>query len=162
MGKSYGPIIYNRCKKQFVEENESPEIIAEDLKGKPSVATIRKWAKTKDRSGKDWYNYRENFKEQQYDAISPERLEKKLMDRIYTIASDEKLDSKGGDLLSKILKALKEVTDPSYQVHVMFAMLKEFIDHLKKYYPDLVTKELLESIRSYKDYKRSKLEGIRK
>ncbi len=155
--------IYNECKRIFVQENKSPRDTAKQSDEFPCWQTIRNWATKKDGEGKTWYDCREDYKNDQYTRVSPRQLANKILERISNALQTYKEgDSKSADELVKLSRLMERVVDKKLQIHTMFDMLTDYVRHLKKYYPDLMAgdtgKQILESIRDFKNNLRSRLE----
>jgi hypothetical protein len=149
---------YNICKRMFIEENMSPKSISEEMGGKPAETTLQNWAKKKDRKGKTWFDYRDKYRADSYEQASPEAMARKILDRINVILSKTDFTTKDADALAKLQKALEKITDPRYQIPVMFDMLTEFTLFMKSDYDHLLNKEMIMAIRHFKNKLRKRLE----
>jgi len=158
--KRYSPEMVNEAKLLYIQKGMTLKQLAEYFGEKgPSIQTFSNWAKRKDKHGKTWHDYREEFQEKKYNELSPRNMAMKIMDKIWEALNSDMDLSKLGDLLAKTQKSLEKLTDPVYQVPVMYQMLQDLILHAKKNYPDIVTEDFLECIRSFKNSIRSRLEN---
>jgi len=151
----YGPKIKAEARRLYVQDGLSPRRIAEELSG-PSWQTIDNWRRKKDRNGKTWIDYREEEMLRQYEAVSPENLARKILQRIYDLLGN--YTDKTPDDLAKLTATMKKIVDPKYQIHIMFSMLTDEVKFAKKYYPKIVDDKFLSMIRDFKNFLRGRLD----
>lgn len=153
---------YNRCKKAYVQENKSPRTIASEMNNKPSWQTIENWRKKKDKKGKNWTDYKEEYKINQYSAVSPQKLATNILQEISDALEDYKGGAKKADELVKLSKLMERLVDKKLQVHVALDTLEDYIRHIKKYFPELLKGDtgnhLLESIKDFNMVLRKRLD----
>jgi hypothetical protein len=155
---SYPEEIYYEIKKLFIRENKTATEISGIYNKKPPEQTISLWAKQKDKKGKTWYDLRMEFRDKQYAEVSPKSLANKILQRINEIMNEDWTD-KTADQLVKLQSSLEKLTSAKYQVPVMYYMLSEYVDYMRKYHKKMVSKKFLETIRDFKNYLRSRLES---
>lgn len=159
MGKRYDAHTYNEAKRLFVEEEKSPREISLAFSGRPSWQTVQKWTHDLDSEGRDWKELREEFRNTNYENISPQQQAKKILEKINEILHNEdKWDVKHADALSKLQKTFEKIVDVKYQIPVMFQLLTDLLKYLKKYYPEFVTEDFLSAIRDFKNYLRGRID----
>ncbi len=89
MPKPYPATIINEIKRLFVQEGKSPREIEKIYDGTPTHQTIENWAKKKNRDGKTWYELRDDWRDDQYMAISPKALAAKILTQVNAEMSSE-------------------------------------------------------------------------
>lgn len=157
MAKHYDSGIRIEARRLFVQEEKEPHEIARIFKHRPSANTIMKWAKEKNKDGKDWFDQRREWEENEYEKISPRNIAGKILGRIDQILSKDKFGSKDADALAKLQKNLEKITDVRYQIPVMYQLLTEFMSFLKLHHRDLITPSLVEGFKDFRTEIRKKL-----
>ena len=157
MGRTYNAKIYNECKRMFVEQNMSPAAIADFKQGKPSKQTVSLWAKKKDRQGRDWHDLRLAYRDKMYEAISPQNIAAKLMDRLMDLLSEENWNEKSADQLAKLHSTLQKVLEPRYQIPTMYHMLSEMLKFFSAHYPQIVDKNFKFAVQDFKNHLRASI-----
>lgn len=149
----YSNDIAAECRRLFIEKGLSVRTISKQFSGAPSETTIKKWAKTSDDNGFNWYDYRDEYQSSMIENLSPEKQAAKLMERVnYLLNSDvSEWDHKVGDELSKLRIFMARVLDKKYQLPAMYEVLKKLIEFLKVRYPGIVTAELVNAVRHFKN-----------
>ena len=74
-------------------EGKSLAEITKLLSGKPSKATIGRWSKIKDKTGKTWDDYRDEFRNRQYERLSTRDMAQKIFDQISILLQSEKVNA---------------------------------------------------------------------
>lgn len=144
----YKPEILIDCKRLFIQEGLSALEISKRFNGKPSHQTIINWSKKE-----GWENERKNFQNSQYEKLSPKSLAEKILKKIELVLEtpDKKFTTKDADALAKLQSSLVKITDSKYQIPALYQALTEFVKFLKHNYPQLLTTELLNAIRHFKN-----------
>jgi hypothetical protein len=142
------------ARKLFVEKNMSFIKISELFQGRPTPQIIAVWAK---KSKPTWQEERIKNEQRYYERISPNVVAQNLYEKIATILARENFNSQDADALAKLHKTLETIINPSYQIPIMYQVLKEFIDFMKSNYPKLITDNLINSIRHFKNELRERL-----
>lgn len=156
--KRYPPKVIANCKELLVCEGWSPRKISDFYDGEPYWQTVQNWANEEDpETGKNWYDEQKEFMDSQINSVSPKMLSQKLLQRMWEAANDPEFSDGTADRISKLMKNWTQATDPANRIPVLYEFLEEQIDFLKKYHKPLVTKDLLEALRDYKNYQRNKL-----
>lgn len=153
--KRYPPEIIAQAKRFFIYEGWGFEKISEFFDGSPHAKTISNWAEEKDPDGKTWYDLRKEYTESIVHAVTPEMIEQKYQQRIYEELTDPNWSNKNSDSLAKLQVQFAKITDPARQIPVMYSFLTQLVQYMKKYHPDLVTKELLQAVTDFKNLKRN-------
>ena len=152
---------YNEAKRLYIQEGMSPRKISQDFNGHPAWQTIENWRKKKDVLGKTWSDLRDDFRDNQYSAISPQKLASAILEKISKALEDYEGGSKSADELVKLSKLMERLVDKKLQIHTMFDMMTDYIKFLQKNYPKLmekqIGKEILASVRDFKNNLRSRL-----
>src|SRR5699024_5672904 len=142
--KRYPVEVIANAKKLYVYDNWSFKKISKFYDGQPHWQTLQNWAEEEHpETGKTWEQERQDYFDSVVHQISPQQIKELYMKRIYEVLSDPKFNTKHSDSLRKLQKDFREMTDPGNQIPVVYAMLTEFINYLKQYHNDLLTKELL-------------------
>lgn len=142
-------------KQLFVQEQRSPDFIAKLLKDRPSANTIKSWADKK-ADGKTWWDERKEFEKDEYENISPKRLTQKILKRVSDLLDKPDFSS---DALAKELSALKKISDPENQIHVMYQMLTDFMVFIREQRPQLLNEELTDVFRDFRTHIRKTLDA---
>lgn len=145
----------------FVQEGLSAKEIARRFKGKPSAQTVSNWASEKRKDGSlTWNEERDDLERQAYENMSPEAQAQKILKRINFILNKDitKFNTKEADALAKLQKLMERVIDKKYQIPMMFELLTKFTEFLKDNYQELLSDEMLNAIKHFKNYKRKQLE----
>jgi hypothetical protein len=154
MPKPYPATIINEVKRLFVQEGKSPRDIEKIYDGNPTHQTIENWAKKENRDGKTWYALRDDWRDDQYNAISPKALASKIISQI---SGEMSSDNFSADRLAKLVRALERITEATYQLPAMYEMLTDFLAYLKQHYPHLLTEDLVAAVREFKNSLRGRL-----
>jgi len=127
--------------------------ISNQFGGAPSPQTITNWANTPDSDGLSWLDQRNSFAQKEYEKLSPQSQAQKILERINLLLqkSPEKFTTKDADALAKLQKVMEKLVDKRYHLPVMFNLLTDFLNFLKINYPLLITPELINSVRHYKN-----------
>lgn len=158
--KRYPPETIAQAKRFFIYEGWGFDKISDFFDGSPHSKTISNWAEEENSDGKTWYNLRQEYTDSIVNAVTPEMIENLYLKRIYETLSDPNWSTKNSDSLRKMQRDFSEITDPGRQIPVMYSILTQLIDFLKKYHSDLLTKEFLQAVTEFKNIKReSFLEG---
>lgn len=152
MGKRYSPEVIANCKKLYVYDNWSFKKISDFYEGSPHHQTVQNWAEEY-----DWEKDRTDYVDSIIHQITPKQIEQLYLKRIYEVLSDPGFTPKDSDALRKLQLDFRDITDPASQLPVVYAMLSEFIDYIKKYHSAMLTESLLNLFRDFKNYQRSKL-----
>ena len=144
--KGYNPKIQNTAKKMYIEDGKSAVEIAKHFKGKPTAQTILNWA-----SKENWEQLKLDFRNRQYEKLSPKTLAEKILSKIEKLVSieNDQFTTKDADALAKLQKSLSNLTDSKQQLPAMFQMLTDFGNFLKEKYPSLLTPELIRAIKEF-------------
>jgi len=126
--------------------------ISELFQGRPTHQIIALWAKKG-----NWKKERQDYEQRYYEKISPNVVAQNLYEKIAVILARKNFSSKDADALAKLHKTLGVIINPSYQLPIMYQVLKEYIDFMKRNYPKLITDELINSIRHFKNELRERL-----
>jgi len=158
--KVYTTATKNEAKLLYIEKEMTFNGISNYFGGKPSKQTIKNWSDKKDKYGKTWGDYRAERAEHKYVELSPQNMASKILEKLWSLLNDPAIDpGKLPDALAKMQKGLKDLTDPKYQIPVMYQMLQDYILYCKKQHHELVTEEFLESVRAYKNHIRARLDN---
>lgn len=145
------------ARRLWVEESKGPTDISRTFGGKPTPQTVLNWANVPDDQGKTWDDYRAERADALIASTSPETLALNLMARVQQLASQPSLDPKQADALAKYVSSLRKLTDPAYQLGMVYQTLTGFLDFLRSQYPDVVTDPLIGAFRDYKNESRRRL-----
>ena len=158
--KRYPPEIIANCKKLYVYDNWSFRKISDFYDGSPHWQTVQNWAEEEHpETEKTWEEERQEYIDSIVHQITPDKIKQLYMQKIYETLTDPDFNTGHSDSLRKLQKDFREMTDPGNQIPVVYAMLTEFVNYLKQYHNDLITEELLNAIRDYKNYQRNKLQN---
>ena len=155
MTAHYKAATYNLAKQIFVEEGKTPRDIADHFGNKPTHSTVGRWAKAPDRNGKSWYDYRDEYRNNQYEQLSTQDMVQKIFNEIRRALNADKVDA---DQLVKLTKSLERLAEPKFHIHIMFQMLTELLDFIKAHYQDLATEQMASAIGDFKNHLRNRLE----
>lgn len=157
---NHDTVTYAEAKRLLVFEGKTPREVSEELGGSPSASTVWRWAKHVDADGKSWLDLQREHRDEQYRANSPARIAADVQDLIEQLRADRGLDPvKKADALAKLTASLTKLTRPEHQLPAMYHMLEELVKHVRRHYPALFSKELLEMVRDFKNVLRQRVEG---
>lgn len=162
MSKRINDDHYNEAKRLFIEEQLGPKKISELMGGVVHRNTVQNWSKKKDKSGKTWFDYREERRMQKYERLTPRRRADKILEQIdYYLNLDpvEFNNEKAWDALSKLNKQFKDITDESFYFPYLLEMLTDLSTFLQKSHPDLATPDLMRAILDFKNIKKNSILG---
>lgn len=145
------------ARRLWVEEGWTATAISRHFGGSPVPQTILNWAGAPDQHGKTWDDYREERVDALFGDASPANLSRRILDQIAKLLEQPSLDTKQADALSKYQRAFKELIDPVYQVSMIYQALTDYLAFCRTHYPELVNRELIESIRDFKNEARRRL-----
>lgn len=145
------------ARRLFVDEEQSVTSISERFGGNPVPQTILNWACKKDADGKTWYDYREERIQRIYVQTSPGELARKVLGQIDRLLSTDGFDTGKADQLSKLSKFLKEFIDKEYHVSMIYEVLEDFLSFCQQHHNALLTRELVDAIRDFKNERRDRL-----
>ena len=159
----YGSDVKHGCRRQFVEEEMSPEAISEAMGGKPSAATVYRWAGPKPKDGEPpadgtWWAEREAHNEELYRNASPAGLLRDVAALIDDVRSSDAIPTKKADALSKLASVVDKLSRPEMQLPVMYHVLEELARFVKKHQPDLFDRDFLLLLRQFKNHLRLRVE----
>jgi len=154
----YAESLKVEVKHLFVDKEMRVKDIAKYYDNHPCKMTIERWSRKKDQHGKTWIQYRRERAEQKYLEMSPRSMANKILEKLWALLNDPDVDAgKLPDALWKLQKGLEKLTDPKYQIPVMYHMLQDYILYCRKNHIDVVDEAFLESVRDYKNHIRSRL-----
>jgi len=152
MAKQYNPHTRVEVRRMFVQECLSAKAIARHFKNRPATNTITNWSQEKDEFGKTWEDERKEYEQQQYELISPKGIAAKILTQIGAILNKHDFNTKDADSLAKLQASLQKLTDPSYQIPIMYSMLTDFLNFLKASYPGMVNQDIIDVFREFKSH----------
>jgi hypothetical protein len=160
--RRYKESLWLEAKRLFVEQEMPSSSISKHYNGRPTKAAIDLRAKKIDpRTQKNWYDERRELIELKMVQMSPQAMRNKIFAKLWNVVNDDEVTgSKFADSLSKIQKSISEMMHPSNQVPVMFWVLEDYVRFCQKKYPSVVTEDLVQSLRDYKDHLRAEKLGI--
>jgi hypothetical protein len=147
----FSATVYNEAKRLFIEEELSLHQISARFNGHPSAPAIHKWSKIPDNDGKTWKDYKLAYRDELYNMVSPQAIAVKILDNIQKLLNNENFGTKDADALAKLQKSMQKITDPKYQIPVMYSMLTDQMKFFQKHYPQIVNKDLVDAIRHFKN-----------
>ncbi len=147
-------------KLMFVQQGKSALEISKHFGSKPSVQTIINWSKKKNSEGVSWEDEREQFEVEEYESLSPQSQAKKILRKINVVLSksDRSFTTKDADALSKLQKSMEKLIDKKFQIPTMFKLLTHFLEFLSANYKNLVTAELINATRHFKNVLKEEME----
>jgi len=156
MPKKHSDHIKNVCKMMIVQRHMDAAAVSRELGGKPSAKTIERWMYTKatrgQNKGKNWIDLRDEQTTNEYELLTPETLAFRIMEDIKALYQNPDLSpERRADALVKLYKPMEKLLEPKLRVNALFATLKDFVDFLHRNHPDLISDELMNAIREYKD-----------
>lgn len=156
---NYGPEIKAKCKDMLVREGLNVETISQRMKGRPHQNSIRKWARKKE-NGKTWYDLRNEYQDMLYENLSPQSQAEKILQRINFVLQKDlsQFSTADADSLAKLQKMMERVVDKKFQIPMLYELLTKLIEFLKSNYKELVTKELINAVRHFKNELKNELE----
>jgi hypothetical protein len=126
----------------------------------PKKSTIANWAHKRDTKGRTWDDYKKEVQEQKLLQMSPEGMARMALQRHWELLNDQSLKGqKLGDALVKSSKTLEKLTDPRMQLQARLQALVDFMAWLKNDKPELVSPDLLEAFREFKNRIFSQISG---
>lgn len=137
-GKAKGDRQYNSrtiaiAKVLYVDECKTLEQISDHFGGKPSKSTIEKWAKDRDREGKDWNDYRYEKAQELYRNLAPSERVRILHQKLDEVLSQKVGDpGKFADAVKKITSAITEIIDPRMNLPVIFQALDDLVGYVER------------------------------
>jgi len=151
--KRYPPQIRAEAKSMLVCEGKSAKEIAELYDHEPCVQTILNWAAHKNKEGKNWYDIRDEYEHNKYEALSPKGLAFKILNKINMLLNTDnsKFGVKDADAIAKLRVSLEKLTDKKYQIPMMYEVLTLFVKFLKQHYPEVVNGNFLNAVRHFKN-----------
>lgn len=156
----YGPKIRAEVKQLFVKEGWNYFKIAAKYHFHPAHNTIELWAKKEQSNGLTWLLEKEQYENLVYENLSPQALAEKILQRIHFILQKDvtQFSDKDSDSFSKLMKGMERLVDKKFQIPMLYEMLTKFVDFLKDNYKGLVTEELINAVRHFKNELKSELE----
>jgi hypothetical protein len=149
---SYDLDTYNRAHIEFVEKGYSPRKISDEMGGSPHHQTIRQWAKKPNKkTGKDWYDEREELRQKKYESSSPQAITLKILDKINDLLKVENFTPKDADALAKLQSSLNKIVDRKFQIPVMFDMLENLVRFARNRHPKVCDDDFIIMIREFKN-----------
>jgi hypothetical protein len=155
---NYSPNIYAECKRQFIHEGKSFHAISKAMGGKPVAQTINNWSRTPDENGRDWFDLRKEYADAIFENASPSNIATRLLQEINKILDAPEIDTKKADAVAKFSKVLRDVTEPVFQMHVIYQTLSDLVAFAQDEYPEtLKNKRFFELIRDFRTHCRGRL-----
>ena len=152
--KRFPPEVIAQSKRFFVYEGWGFEKISDFFDGSPHSKTLSNWSEDPDPDGKTWHQLREEYIESIIHSVTPEQIQQKYFERIYTILNDPNFSTKDSDSLAKLQKNFSQITDPTRHLPVMYSVLTQLVEFIRKYYPDQINKDFLKAVTEFKNLKR--------
>jgi|GEM_PF-3191705 len=150
----------NTARMMFIDEEKNPLTISRHFRGHPTRQTVSYWANRKDEHGKTWYDYRKAKADANYLQMSPQNVATALMDKMQQLLNDPGMEvSKFADAAYKLIAILEKVSDPQFQVPVLYFFLEDFVKFAQRRSTSVVTSEFLDMAEAYKNHVRGRLNG---
>jgi len=158
----YGPKVKAEIHKEFVE-GKPATVISKEFRNKPTAQQILNWAHAKDReTGKNWFDEKRDYELEQYEGLSPQTQAQKILKKIDRLISksDKSFTTKDADALSKLQKLMEKLIDKKFQLPTMYHLLTRFMEFISLHYKKLLTKELINAIRHFKNSLKEEFENV--
>ena len=158
----FDPKIKAAIHKEFVE-GKPAKVISEEYDGKPTAQCILNWAHKKDKvTKKNWFDEKRDYEIEQYEGLSPQTQAQKILKKIDRIISksDKSFTTKDADALSKLQKLMEKLIDKKFQLPTMYHLLTRFMEFLSLHYKNLLTKEMINAIRHFKNKLKEEFENV--
>lgn len=150
--------VWLEIRRLYVEEGRGATEISKIYSGKPTRRAIVRRAAQPDEYSKTWKDYRVAHAEEQMLArTGSQSLMVKILSQIDRLVSDEHFDASKADQLSKLTKTFREIVDDRYHIQVFFTFAHDFVGYLAQHYPELLTAELLDAIRDFKGFVKTRI-----
>ncbi len=153
---NYGTEIRNKVKHLYVREGKSANQIFNEL-GEPTAVTILAWAKVKDDGGKTWDDLKEDYMKDSFSdlcqAIEPHKIVLLHIKQIAALLNKDpkNFDPKDSDAIAKLQSSMQKIGGKDLWIPAMYEALGEFIKFLKTNYTEIVSDELLNAARHFKN-----------
>lgn len=140
----------------FVQRRLKPLQISKELGGKPAAKSIERWAFTRAKKGKNkgktWVDLRDEQANDEYELMTPESLAFRILDDIKSLYNNSELTpERRADALVKLYKPMEKLLEPKLRVNALFATLKDFVAFVQDNYPQIISDDFTNAIRTYKD-----------
>jgi hypothetical protein len=160
----FSDTIFAQAKVFYVDQHRTLEWISDYFGGHPSKSAIAGWAKTRDRDGKNWDDYRYEKGEMLYRNIAPSERTKSIYLRLDEMMG-KRMDDPGRFALAlqRMTNAINEIVDPRMNLPVIVQTLEDLIAHVEykhKTAPREYRMWFVDVIRTFKTELRDRLEGI--
>lgn len=137
-----------RAKQMYIVEGMSAKEISKHFHSQPTHQTISNWV------GKyKWNEERADYEAALYENLAPQQTAQKILNKINALVSkdDRSFTTKDADSLMKLQKSLTSLIDKKYQIPIMFKLLTEFLNYIQKHYQSLVSDDLVQAARDFKE-----------